>query len=507
MGRGSVIERRWLLRHNLGRCLVLCILATTWGGWDRSGGPSATSSSSSSSSIALFAEAKTTSARFRLSGLDTEYVLGSFAVSARKMGNVKVEFRSKEPYDGNMELFVRVFRDDKWSDYNTAASCSEKVPFSLRKEHLTLNRVKGHYEGDVSMELNNHKGDRAHYYYFVVTDCSLENYMHDESIPKVSYTITTWNDGSHVSADEIHLENLHTITSLVSGILAISLCVVIGIQLYEKSTVHAAIFLVMAAAASDAFSSMCELIHLSLYAHNGIGSYAMDALSAHLEAVCDSIVALLLLSVAAGWTLPSDVVAVQQNATPLQKVLDGFQSPFEALGNFSPTAVLAIAILVSHVVLAQWGRMYNDDFDSYHDLEHLPGKLLMINRIVLGLCMMACCLSTRMRCSPSLRLFYLELTVIGTLWFLSLPILTVLVNMLVPVHLRHRCVGVWSAIFQTSGIILLSWLVTSHSTSYHKLSHLSSTSDNLTDALSRRSGGKGEQPRTWMCGTTKVRLD
>jgi hypothetical protein len=78
-----------------------------------------------------------------------------------------------------------------------------------------------------------------------------------------------------VSADEIHLENLHTITLLLSGILAITLCVIIVIQLYEKSTVHAAVFLVMAAAGSDSFSSMFELIHLSLYAHNGIGSYAM----------------------------------------------------------------------------------------------------------------------------------------------------------------------------------------------------------------------------------------
>jgi hypothetical protein len=91
----------------------------------------------------------------------------------------------------------------------------------------------------------------------------------------MSYTVTTWNDGSHISADEGHLENLHTITLLLSGILAIILCVVIAIQLYEKSTVHAAMFWVMAAASSDAFSSMFELIHLSLYAHNGIGSYAM----------------------------------------------------------------------------------------------------------------------------------------------------------------------------------------------------------------------------------------
>jgi len=231
---------------------------------------------------------------------------------------------------------------------------------------------------------------------------------------------------------------------------------------------------------------------------------SQDAISAHCEAVCDSLVALLLLSVGAGWTLPSDVVAVQQNATPMQKMLGGLQSPFDALRAFNPTAVLAIAIFLSHIVLAQWGRMYNDDFDSYHDLEHLPGKFLMINRIILGICMMACGISTRMRCPPSLRRFYMQLTVIGTIWFLSLPVLTWIVNTLVPYYMRHRTVGVWGATLQTSGILLLSWLVTSHSTPYHKLSHLNAKKENLTESLSRNSGGES---RMWSFGKTKVRLD
>ena len=217
-------------------------------------------------------------------------------------------------------------------------------------------------------------------------------------------------------------------------------------------------------------------------------------------------VALLLLSVAAGWTLPSDVIAVQQNATPMQNLLGGLQSPFEALRAFNPSAVLAIAIFISHIVLAQWGRMYSDDFDSYHDLEHLPGKFLMLNRIILGVCMVACCISTRMRCPPSLRPFYMQLAVIGTIWFLSLPILTWVANTSVPYYMRHRAVGVWGAILQTSGILLLSWLVTSHSTSYHKLSHLSSTKENLTESLSRSSGRKKES-QMWVFGKTKVRLD
>ncbi|KAG7358806.1 rhodopsin-like GPCR transmembrane domain containing protein [Nitzschia inconspicua] len=451
------------------------------------------------------ADAKTTSGKFRLSGLNTEYILGSFAISANKIGHLKVVFKSKEPYQLNKDFYVRLYRDDQWKSYNKAPSCTEKVPFSILNEQVTTNKVKGHYEAEVSMELNNHKDNKPHFFYFVVTDCSLEFYMHDSQVPQMSYTLTTWNDGSHVSANESHLRNLHTITLLLSGILALLLGMTIVIQLYEKSTVHAAVFLVMAAAACDCFSSMFELIHLSLYAHDGIGSYLLDAVSAHLEAICDSLVALLLLSVAAGWTLPTDVVQVQQNATGIQKLLGGLQSPFVALRSFTPTAVLAIGILLSHVILAQWGRTYNDDFDSYHDLEHLPGKLLMLWRILLGLGMLGCCISTRMRCPPSLQFFYLQLAVVGTMWFLSLPVLTWIANTIVPYHLRHRTVGIWGATLQTSGILLLSWLVTSHSTAYHRFSHMTATKESLTDSLA--SAGGSEDARTWMFGKAKVRLD
>merc|ERR1719343_320832 len=111
-----------------------------------------------------------------------------------------------------------------------------------------------------------------------------------------------------------------------------------------------------------------------------------------------------------------------------------------------------------------------------------------------------------MRCSPSLRPFYLQLSVIGAVWFLSLPIMTWVANTFVPYHMRHRAVGVWGAILQTSGILLLSWLVTSQSTSYHKLSHLSSTKENLTDSLSRGSGISKEH-KMWVFGSAKVRLD
>jgi hypothetical protein len=456
-------------------------------------------------SLLSSSSAKLISGDFRLSGLNTEFVLGSFAVSANKMGHMTVNLTSKVPYNMNKDLFVRLIRDDKWPSYKKAPSCTDKVPTSIINEPVSQQHKHKQYEAKIAMPLDNMKDGRPHYYYFVITDCSLEFYMHDDAIPTVHFELQAWNDGSHVSADETHLKMLHTVTLLVSGILAILLALTIMIQMYERSTVHAAVFWVTAAAACDSFSSMFEMIHLSLYAHNGTGSYILDAISAHLEALCDSLVALLLLSVGAGWTLPSDVISVQQNASGVQRVLGGLQSPFGALRTFSPTAVLAVTILLVHVILAQWGRTYNDDFDSYHDLEHLPGKLLMLFRIFLGLCLIICCFQTRLRCPASLRSFYMQLAFVGTLWFQSLPLLTWVVNAMVPYHLRHRTVGLWGAVLQTSSILLTSWLVTSHSTAYHKLSHLSSTKENLTDSVS--SSSSSEQPRMWTMGKAKVRLD
>jgi hypothetical protein len=453
--------------------------------------------------------AKTTTADFILSGLHTEYVLGSFAVAEGQMGYMKVTLQSKDPYQMNKDLNVRLIYDENWKKFDKAASCTEKIPFSAINEHVSQQRKHHNYEAEIAMPLDNKNGNRPKYFYFVITDCSLEFYMHDDRIPKVHYKLETWNDGSHVSADESHLRKLHTLTLVISGVLTALLAMAIMIQLYEKSSAHISVFWVMSAAFSDFLSSLFELIHLKLYAGNGVGSYFLDALSAHLEAICDSLIMLLLLSIAVGWTLPSDVVGVQQNASMVQKIMGGLQSPFKALTSFSSTSMLAIGIIVLHVVLAQWGRIYNDDFDSYHDLEHLPGKLLMVTRIMMGTVFLGSCFQTKFRCPISLQGFYLKLAFVGGAWFLSLPVLTWLVNTMVSYHLRHFSVGIWGAACQSSSIVLLSWLVTSHSTAYHKFSHMSGTTNSLTDSLSSGMSPKaGGETKEWtIMGKAKVRLD
>jgi hypothetical protein len=35
--------------------------------------------------------------------------------------------------------------------------------------------------------------------------------------------------------------------------------------------------------------------------------------------------------------------------------------------------VVALSIILVHAGLAQWGRTFDDDFDTHHALEHPPG--------------------------------------------------------------------------------------------------------------------------------------
>jgi hypothetical protein len=156
---------------------------------------------------------------------------------------------------------------------------------------------------------------------------------------------------------------------------------------------------VAVAAVFDASSSFCEILHLKIYESNGIGSYVLDAMACHFEAVCDSLIVLLLLSIGAGWTLPSDVINVNPNANVLQRFLTDMAKPMGSIYSFNAVAVLGIGVIAMHVILAQWGRTYNDDFESYHDFNHLPGQILMAMRLVLGFLLLAATMQTRLKCN------------------------------------------------------------------------------------------------------------
>jgi len=448
-------------------------------------------------------DAKTVSGDFRLSGVNTEHVLATFAVDTEG-AIMTVEFKADKMYENEQALQLRIFRDSDWPAWLKSATCTDKIRKATQSTTLSLEYKQGTKKwtsAKTPMLIVNAPDDesetgRPHYWYFVVDDCSLEQYLHDAAVPELHYELTVLNylpknskkPTTHLSADEMGLTTLHTVTLIWSFLVAALLFLNILMKLSStKATIHVAVLAVALSAALDAGSSLFELIHLKRYEANGIGSYFADALSAHFEALCDAVIMLLLLSLGAGWTLPGQqVIAVQTNSSPFTRFCMSMASPIGSFFRVDAAGIGFISVIVLHTVLAQWGRTYNDDFESYHDLEHLPGQLLMAIRIVMGLLMLVTALQTRWKCQVvQLQSFYAKLTVLSVVWFWSLPAIVFLCSWFVPYYLRHPAVFLLSAIMQSSSLTSMAWLVTSHTSVYHKYSRLSiaNQQEELSDCL------------------------
>ena len=564
--------------------------------------------------------AKVISGDFKLSGVNSEKVLTSFAVMPDYGAKFSLRLKASDMYETERYLKLRLFQDEKWNRHLRVMTCQEKVRHAShsidivfdyidkewqlkepiydviltkaqnekydprkvmrnkRKREQELAAAEGKEGGSpppqqqqqqqqqdtyvddafVSVEERDLIGstkaftaDRVQYWYLTLDDCMLEQTNLDGKMPMLHFDLEIVNAlepieaiderklnlspverqkrgrqkkprVTHLSADETHLVRLHTMTLLISGMVTALLVFNAGMQSTKGGhTVHAAVLWVALAAALDAASSFCAIIHLNAYDSNGYGNYFMDAMAAHLEALCDSFLILLLLSFGAGWTLPSDAIRVRPNENALHQAFTDLASPLRALlqPTTSVVGMIAWGIIGSHVILVQWGRTYNDDFESYHDFDHLPGKILMLMRIVLGLLLLAVTMRTHLQAKvKQLQDFYLKMAILGFLWFQSLPFVTWACNTFVPYYRQHPTVFLWSAILQASSIVLLAALVTSHSQSsaFAQYSHATAPSgasntggSSLGESLSNLGGGGGGSSArsSFMFGKTKIAVD
>jgi hypothetical protein len=391
----------------------------------------------------------------------------------------------------------------------------------------------------------------------VIDDCSLEEQYNDNKIPDMTYTATVkvarWINhhdhedmiySEHLPADEDGIRPLLYVTILFSSVLLLLLLRSI-VQTSSSSgggEVHVAILIVIVACITNGLSAVCELIHMHIFSSNGIGNYSLDALSSHFEALSDSMVSLILLSIGGGWTLPSDVggsgiggINSSSNTNnkfiinPAGSLLNLVTSGGGAGGgNDRKGGIVAIMIIAIHAILAQWGRTFDDDFDTYHALEHPPGKALMILRFVLGLVFITGVGAVRSgshgRCPPSLLSFLTKFALVGLSYFASLPGVSMFVGSALPYHRRHQALHYGAALVQSCSLASLTWLFVGgdDASAYHRLSKVGKKRDgvvgaDMADAISSSShqqsrsttmnGGTTARPTMWKFGKTKIRLD
>lgn len=86
-------------------------------------------------------DAKTASGDFQLSGVNSEAVLTSFAISPYGRGWLGVTLSSKEMYETEQSLKIHLFQDTQWSAFQKALLCTDRKKLAIE----TLN-VEFHHQ-------------------------------------------------------------------------------------------------------------------------------------------------------------------------------------------------------------------------------------------------------------------------------------------------------------------------------------------------------------------------
>lgn len=483
--------------------------------------------------ILSLASAKLVSGKARLDGVNTEHEMTKFAYWYGK-GRVVAEFwvASGEKYDvGSLAMYAYT-GEHKWRKASRMPTCEEKIALadwrqrigSLNGDSAQSDSESGSRSSPVVSRRSIHASQKqTRVWYFALADCSLERFYH--TVPEVEYTIeTTGPMNRQLPIDEHGMGKLHFWNCAVSGGGALAFAAWHA----RRGGPHAAVAALVLAAVADSLASWFELLHISAFERDGIGSYACDALSAQFEALCDATISLLLLAIGAGWTLRAslsddekagrsplrDETVAEQAASAVAPLASALRYPLALPWWF------VASYFGMHVGIAQWSRAYSDDFDSFHDHEHLAGRVLVLSRLLIAALFVPILLRTQACAGLRLRRFLVGWAAIGTTWFLALPLLCLLAAK-APAHSRHRFVSGGAALSTTAALGALALLFSGKLAPYYlaistvgggdanlDLGPPAAVSPNNSGSIaSQIAAAQAKLPSAIKLGKLKVRLD
>jgi hypothetical protein len=102
-------------------------------------------------------------------------------------------------------------------------------------------------------------------------------------------------------------------------------------------------------------------------------------------------------------------------------------------------------------------RLAQDEFNQFHDYEHLPGILLVALRLGMGAIFAVGLRSTiKLQPEPRVHAFLTRLGVLGTAYFVAFPTLVACMVFVSPLN-RHRFVAIGSLLIQSQTLLLMGW--------------------------------------------------
>eukprot|EP00943_MAST-04B_sp_MAST-4B-sp1_P004535 g4535.t1 len=423
-----------------------------------------------------------------LTGEHTEHFLSKFSIGIGR-GSLEAKFWVENIYANPRELSLYIYCDEDWQSVQTATTCRDKIKYSRRSEKLVFQHHGQDGVEDAigrpaktaqvfSVQVNLTMHIRTHYWYFMLADCTLEEYYHE--VPKIYYNIVIYNEpgNNHLPADETGMSILYLSNAIFGVCCLILLMYAISKGAKETGNLHLISIMLLLAILLSISSTIFEIFHLLKYTNDGIGSNFSDTMAAVTASMCDFVVTFLLLSVSCGWTLSASLPTNLSSLGFTNKKRDTkglfylinlqLRKPSKLMSNFNLASSVLVLLFLFHLTLVICGRSYGDEFDTFHDFEHFPGKVLMFFRIACGVFFLFASTKTiKLQGGVGdMASFLLKFRIMGMLWFLSLPI-GVFFAPLFAEYLRHWWITAITMILQCFAIGSLLCFLAGHELSLY----------------------------------------
>ena len=406
--------------------------------------------------LALQADSKKVIKTFAISELQSEpwkyltkfgFERGTGTFSVRAKINHPLKIQADSPHL-EYPLTFTIFLDIEWPQALKIDGCALKNDLSRFKSNLRL-KTNGEWSNQIESTLGNNA--RPYVWYFVMSDCNEEykSFVADhERDYMIEFELIIHNtDGSEFSIEDkgfltpFMLLMVFCATGLLYNFKKFYSEYKNNMNIdYPLIFVNLAIFLQLCAL-------VCEIIHLTAYSSNGMGSFVFNLLNNIFSLFSQFVFTILLILISWGWTINF--------------------SEFESMNCFLPFSGF-IAML--QILFAIISKISDDEYYKFHEYENWAGYSILILRVTLFLYFIKGLYFSFLEARDTIRRFIVKLGLYGSVYFLAIPVIVIITTIVAP-YCRHQVVVIGSLSLQILGMIFMTILFNETKGDYFEISY------------------------------------
>jgi len=329
---------------------------------------------------------------------------------------------------------LQLYMDEQWDDV-LITRCEDRARLA-KWESKPLNEMRVPIRHSLTQSI------RPHVWYIVISDCQAKQHQEKTSGRyKLEWTQT---DGSHFSYEEIAVSYYYPVMAALTMFALFPLKVMFDTQVKSIGYKHETLLQLMISVALFFASMVFETCHMWKFAKSGKGYVTMSLFAELTWWIGQVLVSSVLVGIAWGWTLDSSFGGRSRQEIP--KILK------------NPTKIMIPSLILIHILFVILDRQYDDAHSKYHKSDSVWGSLMVLMRFLLGgVFGYGMFVLTSNEHSPLKRNFLYKLAIVGTIYFISIPII-VFIASFVASYLRHQVVTIGGILIQTGALIGLSIL-------------------------------------------------